>query len=159
MARYLYGETNPISAPVATPSAVSVGDLIAYDASGNNSYPASAETWSSDLATTQANFVTKFLGASGQKKLGGEARVHGNSTDNILRVDCSGVFECDAGAATYEIGEYVGPAKDSGNALVSGTVAKVADATMAIGRVIENSGASATKVKIQLLSKLNSVSR
>lgn len=157
MSRYLYGETNPASAPVLTATAINTVDILGFTA--GNVYLASAETWDTNLATTQTNFVTKFLGLSGQKKLAAEARVHGNSTDNIIRVDCSGVYEFDASSATYTIGQFVGPAKASGNALVDSTVVGVASAALAIGRVIENSGASATKVKVQLLSTLNPVAR
>ena len=81
MSRYLYGENNPASAPVATASAIEVGDILGY--TSGNVYPAKDETWDTNLATTQTAFATKFLGLSGQKKLASEVRVHGNSTDNI----------------------------------------------------------------------------
>lgn len=155
MPRYLFAETNPVSAPVQTATAISVGDILGYTA--GNVYLASAETWDTNLATTQTNFATKFLGLSGQKKLSTEARVHGNSTDNIIRVDCSGVYEFDASSASYVIGDFVGPAKDTGNALLAGTVAKVSGVALAIGRVIENT--TGTKIKVQLLSTLNPVSK
>jgi hypothetical protein len=155
MSRYLYGENNPASAPVATASAIEVGDILGY--TSGNVYLASAETWDTNLATTQTAFATKFLGLSGQKKLAGESRVHGNSTDNIIRVDCSGVFEFDASSATYVIGDFVGPAKDTGNALLPGTLAKVSGVALAVGRVIENT--TGTKIKVQLLSTLNPVSK
>ena len=159
MARYLYGETNPVSAPIATANSVSIGDIVGYDTATNYVVKASEFTWDTNIATTQTAFALIFLGASGQKKLATEARVFGNSTDNIVRVDCSGVFECDASSATYEFGDFVGPAKDSGNNMLDGTVAKVSGVALAIGRVIENTAASATKVKIQLLSTLNAVSK
>lgn len=159
MARYQYGETNPVSAPVATAAAIAIGDILGYDASTNLVVKASSTTWDTNLATTQTAFAALFLGLSGQKKVANEARVFGNSTDNIIRVDCSGVFEFDSVAATYELGDFVGAAKDSGDALVNDVVAKVSAVTLAIGRVCENTAASATKVKIQLLSTLNSVSK
>jgi mRNA-degrading endonuclease toxin of MazEF toxin-antitoxin module len=159
MARYLYGETNPVSAPIATANSIAIGDLVGYDTSTNYVVKASDFAWTTDLATTQTAFALVFLGTSGQKKLAGEARVFGNSTDNIVRIDCSGVFECDATAATYEFGDFVGPAKDSGNNMVNTTVAKVSGVALAIGRVCENTAASATKVKIQLLSTLNAVGK
>ena len=159
MARYLYGETNPVSAPIATANSVAIGDIVGYDTATNYVVKASEFTWDTNLATTQTAFALIFLGASGQKKLAGEARVFGNSTDNIVRIDCSGVFECDASSATYEFGDFVGPAKDSGNNMLNGTVAKVSGVALAIGRVIENTAASATKVKIQLLSTLNALAK
>ncbi len=158
-AKYQYGETNPISAPAATATGVAIGDILGYDTATNYVVKASSTTWDTNLATTQTNFAAYFLGLSGQKKVANEARVFGNSTDNIIRVDCSGVFIFDCAAATLELGDFVGPAKDSGNALLDQTVAKVATVGLAIGRVCENTAASATSVKVQLLSTLNAVSR
>ena len=152
MARYLYGETNPVSAPIATANSVSIGDIVGYDTATNYVIKASEFTWDTNIATTQTAFALIFLGASGQKKLATEARVFGNSTDNIVRVDCSGVFECDASSATYEFGDFVGPAKDSGNNMLDGTVAKVSGVALAIGRVIENTAAKYEEAMKKLMA-------
>jgi hypothetical protein len=155
MSRYLYGETNPVSAGIQTGDAISVGDLVGYGM--GNVYKASATTWDTNLATTQIAFGQTFLGVSGQKKLAGESRVHGNSTDNIIRVDCSGVYEFSCVNASYEIGQWIGAAKDSGNALLNDTVAGVSCKAEAIGICVE--ATTGTKIKIQLLSTKNPVAK
>lgn len=83
---YNYGTTNPVVAPVATATAVNVGDLCAI-VSGNV-VPAASFTWDTDEATTQTNFATAFLGASGQFKKADVAQIYGNSVANEIRIDC-----------------------------------------------------------------------
>lgn len=155
MSRYLFGETNPVSAGIQSSDAINVGELVAYGM--GNVYKASTTSWDTNLATTQTNFAAAFLGVSGQKKLAGENRVHGNSTDNIIRVDCSGVYEFSCVNGSYEIGQWIGAAKDSGNALLDDTVAAVSTSAEAIGVCVE--ATSGTKIKIQLLSTKNPVAK
>ena len=155
MSRYLYGETNPVSAGIQTADAINVGDLVSYGM--GSVHKASEISWTTDLGTTQTNFAAGFLGVSGQKKLAGESRVHGNSTDNIIRIDCSGVYEFSCVNASYEIGEWIGAAKDSGNALLNDTVAAVSTSAKAIGICVE--ATSGTKIKIQILSTKNPVAK
>lgn len=150
-ARYIRGETNPLVAPVLTAQAVAVADLVGL-ASGNV-VRAEDEAWDTNLATTQTNFATKFLGVSGQKKVAATARVYGNSEDNKIRIDPQGVYEFDCAAATFAVGDFVGPAKQTGNALESQKVVAVAGEALAIGRVAE-AGTGVTTVKVQILSKL-----
>lgn len=147
--RYLYGDTRDVVAPVLTAQAVAVGDLVGL--SSGNVVRAEDETWITDTATTQANFVQKFLGASGQVKVAGTARVPANSEDNVIRVAVDGVYEFDCASATFKVGDLVGPAKATGDALESKKVVAVAGEHLAIGRVVE-AGTSVTKVKVQLLS-------
>lgn len=147
--RYVRGDARPVIAPVLTAQAVAVGDLVGL--SSGNVVRSQDTTWTTDLATTQAAFAATFLGVSAQRKVAATARVFGNSADNVMRVDTSGVFEFDCVSATFAVGDLVGPAKDTGNALLSQTVVAVASEAAAIGRVAE-AGASVTKVKVQVLS-------
>lgn len=156
VSQYQYGGTNPTIATVATAQAVAVGDICAL--TSNTITRAGDETWDTDLATTQTAFVAKFLGVSGQQKDANLARVFGNATDNVIRIDAGGVFQFDCASATLEVGDLVGPAKASGNALESQKVVKVASEALAIGRVVER-GTSITRVKVQILSKLNPTAR
>jgi hypothetical protein len=152
---YNYGTTNPVVAPVATATAVSVGDLCAIV--GGNVVPAGSFTWDTDLATTQENFAEAFLGASGQFKKADVSTVYGNSVANEIRIDCSGIYEATYTGVALVVGDFVGPA-NSGNNLVSQSLVKVATKALAIGSVVEaNSGTGV--VKFQLLSTLNSVAR
>jgi hypothetical protein len=68
------------------------------------------------------------------------------------------VFEFDCASATFAVGDYVGPAKDTGNALLDNKVVAVGGEALAIGRVYA-SGASITRVKVRVFSKLLGVAR
>lgn len=147
--RYIRGNAVPLNAPVLTAQAVAVGDLIALSA--GNVVRAQDFAWSVDLPTTQTNFAAAFLGVSGQRKDAAVARCYGNSTDNLIRVDAASVWEFDTASASYNVGDLVGAAKDTGLALLSQTVAAVATEAASIGRVVEAT-TSSTKVKVQITS-------
>lgn len=153
--RYSFNTTNPVMAEVATASAISTGDLVAQ-VSGE-AVSAADFTWTTDLATTQTNFASAFLGVSGQTKLEDVAKIYGNSEDNKIRIDCSGIYEGDYTGVALVIGDYVGPSS-AASKLLTQSLVKVASAALAIGRVVESLAGNGT-VKFQLLSKLNSVSR
>lgn len=148
-AKYVHGETSPVIAPVLTAQAVAVCDLVGL--SSGNVVRAEDQAWDTDLATTQAAFVALFLGVSGQRKTANVARVDGNSEDNRIRVDAEGVYEYDCASASFAVGDLVGPAKQSGNALESQKVVAAGSESVAIGRVAEATS-SATKVKVRILS-------
>lgn len=154
--RYLYGESRPVLAPVATAQAVAVGDLVGL--SSGNTVRAEDETWDTSLAQTQSSFAQKFLGVAGQKKVADTAKVYGNSTANVMRVDAGGVYEFSCASASFAVGDLVGPAKQSGNALESQKVVSVGNEGLAIGRVVEATS-SETTVKVELLSTKLPVAR
>ena len=153
--RYSFNTTNPVMAEVDTTSAIALGDLVAQ-VSGEV-ISAADFTWTTDLATTQGNFTTAFLGLSGQTKLADVAKIYGNSVANQIRIDCSGIYEGDYTGSALVIGDYVGPSS-AANVLLPQSLVKVATASLAIGRVVESLAGNGT-VKFQLLSKLNAVSR
>lgn len=153
---YVRGETCPIIAPVATATAVAIGDLVGI--SSGNVVRAEDVAWDTDLATTQTAFVNIFLGVSAQRKVANVARVDANGQDNRIRVDSEGIFEFDCASASFAVGALVGPAKQTGNALESQKVVSVATEGLAIGRVAEATS-SATKVKVKILSKLSPAAR
>lgn len=149
--RFLYGDAAPIVAgPRLTAQAIATGDLVGLN---TNVVRASDTVWDTNLATTQADFVAYFLGVSGQTALSGTARIYGDSTDNVIRVDTGGFFEFDCVSASFTVGQFVGPAKDTGNALLNQTVVGVSGATMAIGVVVE-AATSVTRVKVRVFSKV-----
>lgn len=147
--RYFRGEPRIVIAPVLTPQVVDVGDIVGL--SSGNVVRASDTTWNTNIATTQAAFAPTFLGVSAQRKDANIARIHGNSTDNVIRVDTSGIFEFDCASATFAVGDFVGPAKQTGDFMENQKVAAVATESLAIGRVAK-AGASITKVLVELLS-------
>ena len=149
--RWLYGPTDPCEVPFGSTQVLTVGDLVAIDSSGIL-YRAEDESWSSDEATTRDNFTSKFIGIVGQSKRTGDAKPYGNSLATV-RVDTAGWFEADLNTATtLQVGDYVGAAKASGNALVSQTVKKVTVGNQAIGVVVE-AGTSLTRAKFRLLGR------
>lgn len=149
--QYVLGATAPAIVTVATAKAVATGDLVGM--SGGTLVRAEDTAWDTNLATTQTAFAALFLGVSAQRKDANVARVPGNSEDNVIRVDTTGVFEYDCASASFAVGDLVGPAKDTGNALLSNKVVSVASEAYAIGRVWEATS-SATRVKVKILSKL-----
>jgi len=121
--------------------------------------PASAFQWTTDIATTQTNFVASFLGVSGQQRTANANRIFGNSTDYAIRVNTTGVYEFDYdNAAPVSPGTFVGPAKASGNALQNQLLTKVPTAVRAIGVVVENP-VTPTRIKVRLLSTVTPYSK
>jgi hypothetical protein len=62
-----------------------------------------------------------------------------------------GVYEFDCTAAAYTVGQYVGAAKDTGNALTNNVVG-VATANLAVARVLVAAASGSTKVIAKLLN-------
>lgn len=147
--QYLYGNPAPEEVPVATATAITVGDIVGL--SSGNVVNAAATTWDTNTSTTQAAFALLFLGCSAQTKTANVARVNGMSNDNIIRIDTAGDFEFDCATANFAVGDLVGPAKDTGNALMSNKVVAVATENLAIGRVVK-AGTNITRVRVRILS-------
>lgn len=149
--KYLREDVKPVMVTIATAKAATKGDICGLS---SNTYVSAADTtWDTNLATTQTAYNALHLGISLQDKTANVARVYGNSADNVIRVATAGIFSMPCASATLEVGDYLGPAKDTGNALVSNTVVKVASRALAMGRVVER-GTSITRVKFRLLSTL-----
>ena len=128
-------------------STIEQGDAVAYVS--DKAVPASAFTWTTDLATTQTAFVVAFLGIS-------ESRSRAATTDTRdlrINVNMDGTYEFDCTSASYTVGQFVGLAKDTGNNLLSSQVVGVATKALAIGVVVE-AGTTVTKVKVRLLNTL-----
>lgn len=132
---YRYGETAPVLAPVLTAQAVAIGDMCAL--SSGNVIRAEDVTWDTNLATTQAAFAAAFLGISGQLKIANEDTVVGNSVANQIRIDTHGVYDVPiASATTLLVGDFLAPAKDTGNNLLSQSCAKTTVQSSAIFVVV-----------------------
>lgn len=140
-----YGEGIPVMTK-AVPSAnvIEVQDLIGV--SSGDPYSAAGQAWNTDLATTQSDFVTNFLGVSAEFSRSGDTAP--------IKVNTDGVFEFDCAAATFELGALVGPAKDTGNALLDRTVVGVATEARAIGRVAKRYGSNTTRVLVRIQSNI-----
>lgn len=141
--RYRYGEENPVLATVAEAKVVAIGNIVGM--SSNTIVNASDTTWDTDLATTQEAFHDIFLGVSKQAS--------DNAHSDDLRVSPEGTFEFDCAEASFNIGDLVGLAKASGDALEDQKVVAVATENLAIGKVAEKA-TTATKVKVRIFSTL-----
>ena len=155
---YQYGDARPVMATIAAAKTAEVGDIFGY--SSGTVVKASDEAWVTDLATTRTNFVAKFLGASAQKKAA-NADPYGNTGENAgkIRVDTGGVRKYAAAAGSYPVGQLVGPAKQSGNALEDNKVDDVSSEAHAIGRVVKEGGTDPAYVLVELLSKVAPAAR
>lgn len=128
-------------------TAVSAGDLMWIDTSGGVANKASNRTDTGSTAGNQADFTPLFLGVSADQRLSTETTTGNDATRVIVS---EGVFDCDCASATFEIGDLVGIARDSGNSInYNSQVVKVADRSLAIGQVLVR-GTSITKVRCWL---------
>lgn len=155
--RYVQGDIRPRECTIATAKTINKGDLAGL--SSNTIVKPSDIAWDTNLATTQTAFVNTFVGVSNQWKTDStKARIFGNSADNVLIVAAGGVWEFDCASTTFEVGDLVGPAKDTGNALLNDRVVAVGSEALAIGRVAKR-GTSITRVQVELLPKLTPAAR
>lgn len=105
----------------------------------------------SDATTvTQYTFAQAFAGIAAQRKVANVARIIGSSADNEIMVYEGGIFEFDCAAAQFDLGDYVGMAKDTGNALLSQKVVEVTHRALAIGRATRKYGSNTTRVEVEI---------
>lgn len=137
---YQYGDIRPVITPAVGSSAViQIGDLVTKTPTA-----AADVAWDTNLAGTQEAFHDDFLGVSCRRSLSGETAP--------IRVATSGVFRFKCDAATFAIGDLVGPAKATGNNLENDKVVSVATANLAIGRVVAHYGTNTTEVLVEIVS-------
>lgn len=153
-----YNDCKPVlaRAPVAT-VAIARGDMVGQAAgtitgatsaasiTAGTPYPASDQPWDTNLATTQTAFHTAFLGVAQSQVAAVTPQPRCNTT---------GVHEFDCAAATFKIGDLVGPAKASGNLLEDQKVVSVATAALAIGRVAADYPSNTTKVLVEVFGTI-----
>lgn len=129
---------------------VTQGQQIAITGYGIGRVPPTA-VLTAETAVTQYSFCQKFAGVSNQRKVTLLARIFGNSEDNLIMVARGGVVEFDCVSASFAAGDFVGPAKDTGNTLLNQTVVAVPHPALAVGRVVRRY-TSVTKVEVEILS-------
>lgn len=150
--RFLYSDTAPLMATVATAQAVNIGDPCAYVA--GTVVPAASFTWDTNLATTQAGFAAAFLGISGQYKDAATAQITGNAYANQIRLDTHGVYDIPlASSSTFVIGQNFACAKDTGNALLSQSFATTSIASSGIFRAVQD-GTSVTVARCRVVNSI-----
>lgn len=149
--------TTTVELPIAT--AKLLDDFIAVGVTSNTLATPADETWVTDEPTTRTNFVARFVGVNQQVKAANVARVPGNSKDNIVVVNNEGVYDVVVESSTFQIGDFIGPSKDTGNALKNTSFKKVTAATEACFQVVETYTSAVTLVRARILSMKARASR
>lgn len=146
---HLHGEATPrMTKAVASASVINIGELVFEDSGASDVPKAAADiTWNTNIGTTQEDFHDQFKGVAAQRSRSGD-------TDPI-RVNTTGVHIFNCASATFAAGDLVGPAKDTGNALLSDTVVAVATANLAIGRVTKHYTSNTTRVEVEIVGTLD----
>lgn len=143
--RWRYGDTDPVMCAVDSAQVIEIGDLLYLET--NDVRPASQQADQGNEAANQTLFADKFMGVAMQRSRNGD-------TDPI-RVATKGVFEFVCPSATYEVGDRVGVDEAaSGTALLDQTVAAVASAEYAIGRVHRRQPVARTSILVQIVSTI-----
>lgn len=164
-ARYLYGDTAPVSVIADADYPIEVGDLLFKHTDGK-ARPASAMVDQGTLALNQDAFQQYFLGVSMQKNglQSGETAPMFNQAEhspaNVIQVATAGVFLFDCASHTFVTGELVGACeKSSGTALENQKVAPLAagSESKSIGQAVPTAnqlGNATTQVAVRIQSTI-----
>src|ERR1043165_9594875 len=157
MQRHIHrtGPVLPKAYPVKKTAGVEVNDIqigtlcaLESNSGAMQVVPVTAFTWTTDLATTRANFVAQFLGiSSGHSDKDSPL----DTRDETILMTQDGECEFDCASATYQPGSYLAPKKDTGNALTN-TLEAVVDKNLAVAVVSEL--VTGTRVRGYLLKTL-----
>jgi len=141
--RFRSGQVQLVKCRVDSGTVIEAGDLVWLDT--DDAKPASAFSWTTNLATTQGGFAAKFLGVAHQKSASGD--------DLPISVDISplSVYEMDVNASTYEVGGLLGP-DESSSTLMNQQLETVSSAANAIARAVEYRSVSSSTLRVSLAS-------
>lgn len=129
---------------VDSATVISIGDMVWLDT--DDVKPASDFTWDTDLITTQKAFYENFVGIAMDRSRSGDTAK--------IAVAKNGNFEMDCASASFEVGDLLGPAKQSGNYLENQKVAAVVPANAAMGSCSQKT-ASETRVLVDIRTALD----
>lgn len=134
-------------ATVANATAFNINDLVWWDNTAKLAKPAAALTWDTNLATTQADYVNVHLGICLTTKVASDGQV-------TIKVDVgpNSLYDLAIASGTaYTIGDTFGPAKDTGNNIVSNKIVK-AVATSSCLQAAADATTAATQVLVRQAS-------
>lgn len=145
--QYLYGDPRPVIAKFNTADATvtfTPGSLV-LNSSGNI------------INMGTSTVTTNFVGCVAQTKPAGTTgtalRLTGNSTDGAIRVDTDGIFEFDrSDTIALNVGDPM-----TTNGTTANTLTKAGDESISIGRVAEETPATASGVVGRVKVKIQSV--
>jgi hypothetical protein len=147
--RFRSGQVELHKVRVNSDTVIEAGDLVWLDT--DDVKPASAFTWTTDLATTQGNFAAVFLGVAHQSSAEGE------TADISVDLSPLSVYEFDVDSATYEIGGLLGPDNLS-TALTAQRLTTVGSGALAVARAAEYKAAASTTLRVQFASAFHPAS-
>jgi len=145
--RHVYGNSEPREAPVLAATVIQVGDILWFDASNNCVKPASDYTWDTDLATTQGTFKDVFVGVAQSAHLA-------NGPETTVRFSTRGSNRFDCASAAFDMGVFLGCAKQSGNLLENQKVVAVANATLGFAKPSKQYSSAVTEVFVDIESTI-----
>jgi len=141
--RFRSGEVQLHKLRVDSGTVLEAGDLVYLDT--DDVKPASSFSWTSDLATTQSAFAASFLGVVHHQSADGD-------TDDVsVDMSPSAIYEFDVAAATYEVGDELGP-DELASSLMDQQLEAVGTGTLAIARAAEYKAAAATTLRVTFAS-------
>lgn len=140
-----HGEQELRKYPVASGTVINRGSMCAVV--GGLLVPASAFTWTTDLATTRANFVAAYVGQAAGSSADGE------DADVDVDIGSNSVYMMDIDSASLAVGATLAPAKASGDNLEDQKV-EAAAAAVSIARC-HTAISSGTRVKCTFASTHN----
>ena len=142
---YRHGDTRPVMMAVDSGTVIEIGDLVYLNS--DDALPASSQADQGSEAANQRLFASNFLGVAQQRSRDGD--------EAPIRIATAGVFEFDCAAAMFEVGNLIGVDEASGGtALEDQTVVAVTLDDLAIGKVHKTESANATRVKIEIQSRV-----
>lgn len=147
--RFRSGQVELHKVRVNSATVIEAGDLVWLDT--DDVKPASAFTWDTNLATTQAAFAAVFLGIAHQSSAAGE------TADISVDLSPLSVYEFDVDSDTYELGELLGPDNVS-TALADQQLTPVASTGLGIARAAEYKAAASTLLRVQFASAFHPAS-
>lgn len=141
------GPTTQIVAYFNGTIAVNKFDLMFHDT--DDVKPMSSYVWNTNEATTQSAASPLFIGLAGMGKL-----VTDTVADAYFPIITDIELEYDCVSTTFEVGDYVTPAKQTGDLLEKGKVKKTTTANQRIGIVTRRYGSATTRVMVRFMSNI-----
>ena len=144
--RHRSGPQLLVKCAVDSAQVIDIGDMVWLNT--DDVRPATAFTWDTDLATTQASFAEKFIGIAQEESASGE-------TDEIS-VDISplAVYEMALASATAEVGDPLGPDQTGtgSSATLMDQQLESAVAGSSVARCVKRNAAAATSIEVTFAS-------
>lgn len=133
--------------------AVNCGDLVYRDSADGYDKPAGSFAFTTDLATTQANFKPAFRGVSTVRRSAAQLTDGTQATDGPVLGTGEFTFPCAAlgSAAVVSNTSFVTLAKQSGSLLEPQKVVLTATASLAIGKLTRDAAVGATELTFELI--------